>query len=37
MFAVASGSDGVELAQELGADVAIDGRSEDVEAAARGL
>ncbi|MBC8108112.1 MAG: NADP-dependent oxidoreductase [Anaerolineae bacterium] len=35
VFAVASGSDGVELARRLGAEVAIDGRKDDVVAAAR--
>jgi NADPH:quinone reductase-like Zn-dependent oxidoreductase len=35
IFAVASGADGAALARRLGADVAIDGRSENVLAAAR--
>jgi NADPH:quinone reductase-like Zn-dependent oxidoreductase len=35
VFAVASGEDGVELARRLGADVVIDGRRDDVAAAAR--
>lgn len=35
VFAVASGQDGVELAQRLGADAAVNGRKDDVEAAAR--
>ncbi len=35
VLAVASGRDGVELVQQLGADTAVDGRSEDVLAAAR--
>lgn len=34
VFAVASGQDGVALAQRLGADAAIDGRTDDVLAAA---
>jgi NADPH:quinone reductase-like Zn-dependent oxidoreductase len=37
VLAVASGSDGVELARRLGADDAIDGRGEDVAAEARAL
>jgi NADPH2:quinone reductase len=35
VLAVASGPDGVELVRRLGADAAVDGRSEDVRAAAR--
>lgn len=35
VLAVASGSDGVELVRKLGADAAVDGRSEEVAAAAR--
>jgi NADPH:quinone reductase-like Zn-dependent oxidoreductase len=35
VFAVASGEDGVELAKRLGADRAVDGRKDDVIAAAR--
>jgi NADPH:quinone reductase-like Zn-dependent oxidoreductase len=35
VFAVASGADGVALAQRLGADAAVDGRKGDVAAAAR--
>jgi len=35
VFAVASGADGVELAKRVGADFAIDGRKDDVLAAAR--
>ena len=35
VLAVASGDDGVAAVRELGADVAVDGRSADVEAAAR--
>src|SRR5262249_37291407 len=35
VFAVASGSDGVELVQRLGADVAVDGHRDDVATAAR--
>jgi NADPH2:quinone reductase len=35
VLAVASGSDGVKLVKHLGADAAIDGHKEDVEAAAR--
>jgi NADPH2:quinone reductase len=35
VFAVASGDDGVALAKRLGADMAVDGRKVDVEAAAR--
>jgi len=35
VLAVASGSDGVDLVRRLGADAAVDGRSEDVGAAAR--
>jgi NADPH:quinone reductase-like Zn-dependent oxidoreductase len=35
VLAVASGADGVQLTGRLGADLAIDGRSEDVERAAR--
>jgi hypothetical protein len=35
VFAVASGSDGVALADELGADAAVDGQMDDVLAAAR--
>jgi NADPH2:quinone reductase len=35
VFAVASGSDGVALATELGADAVVDGRKDDVLAAAR--
>src|SRR5436190_3319275 len=35
VFAVASGDDGVALAKRLGADAVVDGRKDDVEAAAR--
>ena len=35
VFAVASGDDGVTLAKRLGADAVVDGRKDDVEAAAR--
>lgn len=35
VFAIASGADGVELCQQLGADVAIDGKTDDVTARAR--
>ena len=35
VFAVASGADGVALAERLGADAAVDGRAEDMAAAAR--
>src|SRR5688572_17147686 len=35
VFAVASGADGVELVKRLGADAVVDGRNEDVAAAAR--
>lgn len=35
VFAVASGQDGTELARKLGADVVVDGRRDDVAAAAR--
>jgi NADPH:quinone reductase-like Zn-dependent oxidoreductase len=35
VFGVASGDDGVALAKRLGADAAVNGRKEDVEAAAR--
>lgn len=35
VFAVASGEDGVSLVKRLGADAVVDGRKEDVEAAAR--
>ncbi len=35
VFAVASGEDGVALAKRLGADAAVNGRTADVEAAAR--
>jgi len=35
VFAIASGADGVELCQQLGADVAIDGKTDDVAAHAR--
>lgn len=35
VFAVASGADGVDVVRELGADLAIDGRTGDVAAAAR--
>ncbi|SHF09228.1 NADPH:quinone reductase [Fodinibius roseus] len=35
VFAVASGDDGVEFVQQLGADVAVDGRREDVVKAAK--
>lgn len=35
VFAVASGADGVALVQRLGADAAVDGRADDVPAAAR--
>lgn len=35
VFAIASGADGVELCQQLGADEAIDGKSDDVAARAR--
>ena len=35
VFAIASGDDGVKLCQDLGADVALDGRSADIEARAR--
>lgn len=35
VFAVASGSDGVDFAKRLGADVAVDGRKDDVIAAAK--
>jgi NADPH2:quinone reductase len=35
VFAVASGDDGVELVKQLGADVVVDGHTEDVVAAAR--
>ncbi|HVX93810.1 MAG TPA: NADP-dependent oxidoreductase [Polyangia bacterium] len=35
VFAIASGTDGVELVRRLGADEAVDGRSEDVGQAAR--
>ena len=37
VLAIASGQDGVALARKLGADVAIDGRADDVAAAARAL
>jgi NADPH:quinone reductase len=37
VFAVASGSDGVELVKRLGADVVVDGRHDDLVAAARGF
>lgn len=35
VFAIASGADGVALAKQLGADVVVDGRKDDVQAAAR--
>jgi NADPH:quinone reductase len=35
VFAIASGDDGVEFAEKLGADVAVDGRSDDVLIAAK--
>ena len=35
VFAVASGSDGVALVKRLGADAVVDGRKDDIEAAAR--
>ncbi len=35
VFAVASGADGVELAKKVGADAAVDGRADDVVAAAK--
>jgi NADPH:quinone reductase-like Zn-dependent oxidoreductase len=35
VFAIASGDDGVQFAKQLGADVAVDGRSDDVLSAAR--
>lgn len=35
VFAIASGADGVELSERLGADEAVDGRSDDVEQRAR--
>ena len=35
VLAVASGADGVEVVRELGADLAVDGRTSDVAAAAR--
>jgi NADPH:quinone reductase-like Zn-dependent oxidoreductase len=35
VFAIASGDDGVQLAKKLGADSAVDGRSDDVLSAAR--
>jgi NADPH:quinone reductase len=37
VLAVASGDDGVSLAKKIGADVAVNGRKEDVVAAARGF
>lgn len=37
VFAVASGEDGVALAERLGADVTVNGREHDVAAAAREL
>lgn len=35
VFVIASGADGVELAKQLGADEAVDGRSDDVGQRAR--